>query len=744
MSMNLINQLQDAVGVSEHPGALDTLKEIRRRRVFRAAVAYGVVAWIVLQVAEVTFEPLQLPGWTMTALVIAAILGFPLVLVLAWVYDLSVHGVVRTGDSPSSGYNQRLVAIVISLIVAAAVAAAGLSLYNFYARSGVPVTSSSASITNPRSVAVLPFADFSASRDQAYFGDGIAEELLNVLSQVPGLRVAARTSSFAYRDSKKSVGDIARDLGVAHVVEGSVRTAGDRIRITAQLINAESGFHLWSETFDRKLDDIFAIQDDIAKAIANAMLNAVGSGNAQAAEVAIDQGHAQNLQAYEPYLQGLELLHQRTQDSLQKAIQFFDAAVAADPEFAKAYAALSKSWLLSTIYGNAKLGDAVAHAQAAANHAIILAPRIADGHAAHGLIRMQVGQMLAAEKALKRAIELNPNDAMAHSWLGNVYLFSNRPEESFKQHKLAFSLDPKHPVTAAALSEDYLQRGRYDEAIAILKKALTGNQGDSLLLQTMARAAVNYGHLDDAVLWAHRANDIDPNAPLGHALLAEIYLNLGMINAAARRVATALRIAPDNMQLFRVSVMLELMRGDGDGALRMVQRILDSAEAQNLPANYRKELFTMAAFVAHRLGHNQAVLTWMAGIEAETEENGGMNKNSVDAKLMRADALVRLGRDAQAQEILDGLRPGMEKFAYAKVRPPERGYLYAVYLALTGQPKAAVANLQESVTSGYSDYWMIQTDQRLDSIRDDAGYKQSLEMLGQRLSRVSDAVAEAG
>ena len=271
------------------------IAELRRRRVFKAALLYAITAWVVVQVASTVAPLLHLPLWTATLVLLLALLGFPLMLVVAWLYDFTPAGVVATKSAPAKA---------------------------------APVSA--------QSIAVLPFVDMSAQGDQQHFGDGIAEEILNVLARLPHLRVAARTSAFAFRGRNEDVRRIGEQLDVANVLEGSVRAAGNRIRITAQLIDVANGFHLWSERFDRELGDVFAIQDEIAQAIVSALDLRIG-GNQRPRLEAVTS----NMQAYEEYLRGRTHLMRMTRRDVDESRAMFRAAIARDPDFAAAYASRS-------------------------------------------------------------------------------------------------------------------------------------------------------------------------------------------------------------------------------------------------------------------------------------------------------------------------------------------------------------------------------------------------------------------
>jgi adenylate cyclase len=297
------------------------LAELKRRRVIQVAVVYAVAGFAVIEAADVILPRLQIPDWTVTLVVVLIVLGFPIALVLAWAYDITPEGVQRTEPLSPGGE-----------------AADGEE-------------PAAAAVSEPpegrRSIAVLPFVDMSPEHDQEYFSDGISEELINALTKLEGLRVAARTSAFAFKGANQSIQTIGEKLKVETVLEGSVRKAGNRLRITAQLVNVSDGYHLWSEQYDRELDDVFAVQSDISRNIVDVLkVKLVGEEGPPA--ITLPSGDPR---AYELYLKGRYQWNKRTGAGLKKAIEYFERAIEGDPNNAPAYAGLADSYAILGIYG---------------------------------------------------------------------------------------------------------------------------------------------------------------------------------------------------------------------------------------------------------------------------------------------------------------------------------------------------------------------------------------------------------
>ncbi len=407
------------------------LTELNRRKVLRTVGAYAVAVFVALQLMDAAVEPLRLPDWLPTLVVILLILGFPLVFILAWYFDITPEGVKKTQTVSLLTRAQNTLLFSMMML---GVFGLGYGFYGYY--SNVFTTGPAAELQTlaaqerefvapENSIAVLPFADLSEDSSQGYFSDGIAEEILNVLAKVKGLHVAARTSSFAFRAPDKDIREIGRLLNVSTVLEGSIRKSGDRIRLTAQLINVEDGYHIWSNSYDRKLDDVFAIQDEVASAIAEALVDSFAGLEQKPASRTSD------LAAFEAYRTGRLHWWRRSPDELQKAITLFAKALEHDPSFAPAYAAMADSWLLLAMYGNLTNMKATERAMPMIEKALEIDPESSEAFAALGLARWQIGQRDAAESALRQAIKLNDDYVPAYLWLGGLLGDLGRlPEQS--------------------------------------------------------------------------------------------------------------------------------------------------------------------------------------------------------------------------------------------------------------------------------------------------------------------------
>jgi len=417
-----------------HQGMITRLlNELQHRRVFRAVATYAVVAWIAVEAADVIFPALGAPGFVLTWLIILALAGFPLVAVLAWIFDVTSDGVVVGTPAPEPTIGLSRVSQFSSwfLVLVLGVAVAYLSV-RLYSQTG-----DETAFLRGKSVAVLPFKNI-ASGDQAnsvYFSDGVAEEILSGLADVEGLRVAARTSSFAYRENF-DVREVGKILNVSTVLEGSVRLDQDtdQVRITAQLIETEGGFQLWSDSYDYKLENVFAVQEQIAAAIVRE-LELEFSGR----ETDLVQPGTANVEAYKAYLHGRHSLQQQTVAAIDQAIEYFNKAIELDSDYAQAYAGLADAWIGKRRIGNLSLLVATQQAHDAITSALLLNSDLAEAQTSLGLCVLGAGQERVAASQFTKAIELNPNYADAYLQRANLLR-----DQGFLDNNGRCSLPGKH------------------------------------------------------------------------------------------------------------------------------------------------------------------------------------------------------------------------------------------------------------------------------------------------------------
>jgi adenylate cyclase len=428
--------------------------ELKRRNVYKVAVAYAVVGWLLVQVTTQVFPIFEIPNWALRLIVLAIIIGFPIALVIAWAFELTPEGIKHTEDVDLS--DKRVLKNRTWIYITLLAAALSIALF-FVGRLSAP--SSGASPTGPpeKSIAVLPFVDMSQAKDQEYFCDGISEEILDALAKMDGLRVVARTSSFSFKGKNADVAEVANKLNVENVLEGSLRREGNRIRITAQLINARDGFHLWSDTYERELKDVFAVQDEITRSIVDALKVKLA--------VAPPTRIRQNTEAYDLYLQGLYLSNKSEEENLRKSVTFFQRALDKDPNFARAWIGIAKAWIwLADAY--VRPLEAYSKVKEAASKALALDERNAEAHCYLGETKRILDRNFSGEEEeLKRALEIDPNSADAHMFMSFLKCAQGELEEAVQEVEEAERLDPLSPPICFVAVAWYLAADRVEDAI---------------------------------------------------------------------------------------------------------------------------------------------------------------------------------------------------------------------------------------------------------------------------------------
>ncbi len=489
-------------------------EELKRRNVVRVGIAYAVSAWVLLQMFDVIGEILELPAWGGKMILAALGIGFFLALILAWVFEMTPEGLKKETEvdrsqsiTPATGRKLNFVIMVLM-----AVALAWFAWDKFGTRPDTARTTGAVEPATPtvepvipgevatRSIAVLPFVDMSPKKDQEYLSDGIAEELLNLLVKIPDLQVAARTSSFSFKGREVTIADVARELHVANVLEGSVRKSGNRVRITAQLIRADNGFHLYSETFDRTLDDVFGIQDEISAAVVEALKIQL-LGAAPKAVVA-------DPEAYALYLQGRYFYAHRTRADWEKAARAYEEALQIDPDYAAAWAGLSLVYTSQAGATYIDLHPGYAQARQAAQKALALNPTLPEGYLAEAAIQMSYDwDWSGAEASLQRALELAPGMADAVTEMGLLQRYLGDLDQAVILERRAVALDPLSLRGLHALGMALVYDGQLDEANHVYKRLLALNPEIPTANQARARVLQLQGRPQEALAIAEQEAD---------------------------------------------------------------------------------------------------------------------------------------------------------------------------------------------------------------------------------------------
>ncbi|MFW6089770.1 MAG: tetratricopeptide repeat protein [Gemmatimonadota bacterium] len=471
--------------MSDVPSYQRLFAELKRRRVFRVMTLYGIVGFVLLQVVDLAVPALLLPDWTYRLVAFLLLLGFPVAVVIAWAFEATPEGLRRHDDVDERELRAIVAAPASKRWPAGLLAVAGVGLLVWgawhvgrSAAADAPDAGAEAGAETDElpattaSIAVLPFVNMSADTEQEYFSDGISEELLNLLAHVPELKVAARTSSFAFKGQNLGIPEIANQLGVEHVLEGSVRKSGEQVRITAQLIRAEDGFHLWSKTWERTLDDIFAIQDEIAADVVEELqVRLLGSATTTSDA---------NPEAFNLVLQARHLVTFGTPESVRRAGELFEQSLAIDSTYAAAWVGLARQRFTMGGMGLTPMDEASSLSAAGARRALEIDPRNAEAHAVLGSIAllMQNDPRRAAEQ-FDRALELDPTNHEVLRLASQLLRDMGRFDEARAVLDYVAERDPVNPATYARRGQLARMSRRYDDAIELFRQELSLNPGAS-------------------------------------------------------------------------------------------------------------------------------------------------------------------------------------------------------------------------------------------------------------------------
>jgi TolB-like protein/Tfp pilus assembly protein PilF len=540
--------------------------ELKRRNVYKVAVAYAIVGWLLVQVATQVFPFFEIPNWAVRLIVLAIIIGFPIALVIAWAFELTPQGLKRTEDVDPVAQARTKSHAWIYVAIVAAVLSVGLFMLGRY---GFRNTNSSTSELPAKSIAVLPFDNLSEDKSNAFFAEGVQDEILTRLAKVADLKVIARTSTQKFKSAPANLPDIAKQLGVLNILEGSVQKVNDQVRVNVQLINALTNAHLWADIYDRKLTDIFAVESDIAKTIADT-LQAKLTGSEL---TAIAKAPTGNKEAYELYLKGRFFWNKRTGADLLKGIEYFNAAIAKDPNYALAYVGLADSYKLLSAYGAASPQASIPQAKAAAKKALELDNMLAEAHTSFGSILGSYDfEFDRAIAEYERAIQLNPNYATAHHWFGCGPLMALALfDRAIAEGKRAIELDPLSMINNADLGWVYFCARRYDDAIAQIRKTLELDSKAYLPCYYLGQALQLKGQLPEAIASYRRSVELDDD-PEALAFLGQAYARNGQKDEAQKILARLTEEAKSRYVSAYSFALMFIALGDKDRAIDAMER----------------------------------------------------------------------------------------------------------------------------------------------------------------------------
>ena len=546
--------------------------ELKRRNVYKVAVAYAVVGWLVIQVSSTVLPTFHAPEWVVQTLVVLLAIGFPIALVIAWAFELTPEGLKRAEDVDLAMKRRPKSHAWIYVVAVGAVFSIGLFMLGRY---GFREKNSSTVELPAKSIAVLPFDNLSEDKSNAYFAEGVQDEILTRLAKVADLKVISRTSTQHFKSAPDNLPQIAKQLGVMNILEGSVQKANDQVRVNVQLINALTDAHLWAETFDRKLTDIFAVESEIAKTIADT-LQAKLTGSEK---TAMSKKPTANPEAYELYLKGRFFWNKRTSADLRKAVDYFNQAIAKDSNYALAYAGLADAFAMYPDYGVEAPADAYPRAKSAAMKALELDNTLGQPHAALGLVYANFEHDFAKSIGeFERVAQLDPNYATAHQWINTGLEPTGQFDRSIAETKHAIELDPLSLIINADLAYSYFNARRFDDALAQSQKTLEIDPSFHVARGYLGLALQFKGQLAEAIP-EFRTAAASNDEPFSQALLGQALARAGMRDEAQRILSRLEERARDHFVTGWSLAVIRLALGDKEGALAA----LDLALQQHAP-----------------------------------------------------------------------------------------------------------------------------------------------------------------
>jgi len=667
---------------------MSLVSELKRRNVIRVAIAYAVVAWLLIEISATTFPMLRLPEWTATFVTVLMIIGFPLALIFAWAYELTPEGVKRdTGVGAASPPQPRA------------------------AKSGTALSS------DLKSIAVLPFENMSREEANEPFTIGLHDDLLTHISKIRSIKTISRTSVSQYRGTTKTIPQIAEQLGVRTVLEGGVQRAGDRVRINAQLIDARTDEHLWAESYDRQLTvaDIFAIQSEIATAIAEALKATLSPEEHERLETA----PTENLAAYDAYLLGRQRMTKRTSIALAEAVDYFQQAIEIDPDFALAYVGLAESYELQGDYSGIAQDEMFAKAEIAIGKALELDDRLGEAHASLGRIKTFTGDFEGAEPAFQRALKLNSNYATAHDWYAILLGRSGRLPEALAQIKRGLKLDPLSGIINHDMGCILSALGRFDESLAQFEKVIEIDPAFPTAYWHIGQLySAAFGRLDKAVVWHRKGIYLDPGNPEIPASLSMVYLDVGDDVKAKYWVDRSMTLGPENGWSIGATEMFHLYRRESVQVPEYASKLLTISQSSWARlADLRNHGLQAGEYTEAQARYEKACLIWLAENESRIDRTN--YRPAIDLALM----LQRKGAQERADQILNRCLTVIQSMP--RLGTEGFGISDALIYAQQGKTKEALAALRQAIDERWRTYswYYFERDANLDSIRQEPEFQ---------------------
>ncbi len=720
------------------------LAELKRRNVFKVAVVYGITSWVILQVSDVAFPALGLPGWAITLVMVLLIIGLILALILAWAFEMTPEGIKREADvdrsqSVTTATGKRLNLITVGLLITAL----GVSLYfNLVQREYDDVVVEEPTEESQKSIAVLPFVNLSGDPNNEYFSDGLTDTLLHMLAQVDDLKVAARTSSFAFKGKNEDIRVIGQQLGVGTILEGSVQKSGDRLRIIAQLINVNDGTHLWSETFDRRNEDIFDIHDEIATKVTDALRVSLFGEQQQR----LTKRHTENLDAYDQYIQGQQRVARRTGPAILDALAHYQKAVELDPDYALAWVGVADSAMLADFYDAMTEKDALVITKRAVMRAFELGDQLGEAYISRAALKEYETPRdnQAIEQDFLHGIDLSPNYARAYHWYANSLTTLKRNNEALEYALKAAELDPLSPVIIDNVADVYFDLGQFDNALRIADRVIDLDPGFSPAYRTKAKVHnYRYGNFIEGARDLQDAWQSDRARDLNALSVCEFWIHLE---------------EPGHAEPWCKSVK-EISNNPGIGFGADLVHMVASGDLKNLKAiddtQIEQMTFPPARYLILRLIRDQLILARdYAGARALYDkfmpasfmgDGPVVTIDEVPAAIDYGLLMINAGRFDRAKLYLDkaeALIKDNHPYPYGDYG---LGFSEAELHAVRGKNELAISSLQRLIDDDVRWlWWYLERNQNLVTLHDDNRFVIMLNMLRADLQKQRRQIIEEG
>lgn len=730
------------------------IARLKRRQVFNVAGIYAVSAWPLIQIADLAVPALGLPDSVLTLLLKIFIAGFPVSLLFAWLFNFTSKGIVRatpeTDELHQPQANRQTVVAVSGSLTLILLMTLGSQLAVDHPTAIQPQLGANQpqqsnimpvmAEDGKESIAILPFVPFSNDPQDEFFADGMVEELLNLLAKIPDLKVAARTSSFAYKGiNDKSITQIGRELGVKTILEGSIRKNDitNKIRVTAQLIKVDSGEHLWSETYDREYRDIFQIQDEIARSVVQKMqVTLLGSSDEPQSEF---EPQTTSVDAMVAFGKGQKEMGHRTALSLNAALTHFQEAVRLDSHYARAYAAMADVYNLLRIYGHLEAKEARKLANNAVESALLLDDTLAEAHAAKGLMLREVDEK-ASEAALKKAIELNPNYAPAYMWYGTLLRQRGDLQGSHQYKQKAFELDPKSPVASYLLAMSHYMLGDESKALEMFSHIIANDPYYPDAYNLVGEILFRRGRLDESVQMYKRALDVDElNVGAVKGLLVS-YSDLGIYDVTEQWFEYAQR--HDDLfhptQYNSLKFRYYLSRGEREKALPYLDKV---REVDNEGPGMTDLLHGSKAYIlenyALAVEHFEKL---RKAQNARPDWFYQLDKGRTAANL--AFAYRQMEMTGKFNELVNDLEQYLTNTKTARVNDADFYYTMAMLKAMQNQATEAFHYLQGAIDVGWVQTWQAENEPVFAQLRNDIQFTLMIGSVKNRIATMREQMIE--